>query len=161
MRKALILLFLVISIAGNSQAFKGFFKPVPSNLLVGSDLMRYKADGLNVTVSKWVMRPAVTLSALQISKSTTPGKQVDVSSLTKAGMGLSYSHFVQQNGTPYNDFSVNAIFLFDVVPAGTTSINLSPVLTLSALQFVSVGVGYDIGANKAFGLIGINYNFSQ
>jgi hypothetical protein len=160
MKKLLIIILFVLPLTVFSQSkFKGFFKPVPEDLLSGNVI--YKIRSELTPPNAWIFRPAVSISAMQIMKSKEVGKQVDVTSFTKAGMGISYAHFVNSNGVPYNDISVNALFLFDVMPAGSTAINLSPVIAVAALNFVSVGVGYDIGAKNVFGLIGINYNFSK
>ena len=86
---------------------------------------------------------------------------VNVSSFTSQGIGLSDAHFVDNNGIPYNDYSINALILFGVTPGETAAINLIPAIGVSCLQFISVGAGYDIGAKKVVMLLGIQYNFSK
>lgn len=141
---------MVTAIGFSQDHWKGFFKPVDKNLIT----LKTK----EVTPSVWLFRPAVEISALQLTYNKTT-KGFDASSLKQAGAGIGYQHFVESNGLPYNNFGFNALLLFDLIPTETTNAGVSGALTVSALQFLNVGAGYNITAKKFFILTGITFNF--
>lgn len=132
-----LLTLLPITLSGQSK-FDGFFKPVTS------DIFLVKADVEQAAVpSVWLFRPSVTVVATMFKIDTdeaSPGGLV-ASPLAKAGVGMSYAHYVEgEGGLPYNNYAINAMLLFPT--DGAT--NLAVAATVSAFQYINVGVGYDI-----------------
>ena len=135
--------------AFSQKAFNGFFKPVNKEM--------FSAPlGDRAITSTWLFRPVVQLTALQFNLV----KPVEVSSLSSLGTGMSYTHFIEQNGEPYADFGVNALVLFTQDIGGVEPAGMGFALTISALQYINVGVGYSLGNKQAFILTGISYNFN-
>ena len=134
--------------------WSGFFKPVDKNLFLK------RAYETGTEQSLWLFRPSVELTALQLIPSKENGKVFDVSSFKSIGMGISYQHFTTINGLPYNNYGFNVFALFDAIPSETTAINISGAVTVSALQYLNLGGGYNIGLKKFFLLAGIQYNFN-
>lgn len=132
--------------------WEGLFRPVSNDIFVR------KAVG-DIAPAVWLFRPTVEVSAMQLIFSDTPGKVFDVSSFQSVGMGLSYSHFIEVNGLPYNNYGFSFFALFDAIPRETISFNVSPVVAVNALEFLNFGAGYSIGTNKFFLLVGLSYNF--
>jgi hypothetical protein len=132
--------------------WNGFFKPVDNSIF------NIKAPSAGRSV--WLFRPTVEISAMQLIPSEVEGKIFDVSSFQSVGMGVSYQHFVEYNSEPYNNYGVNLLVLFDAIPRETTSLNLSTVVSISALEFMNFGVGYNFGMKKPFLLTGLIYNFN-
>ena len=77
-----------------------------------------------------------------------------MTSFSKVGLGISAAHFVPVNDVPYNNFSINGFVFFPTNDSG-----LSFVVSASALQYLSLGVGYDVKLKTIFGLTGIVYTF--
>jgi hypothetical protein len=149
-------------VAAREAAFKkevnpwqGFFKPVDKSLLNLSYALSVEENK-----SVWLFRPTVEVSALQLIPSKVEGKVFDVSSFQSVGMGLSYQHFISYNGQPYNNYGFNLLLLFDAIPRETTTLNLSFAGTVSFLEFMNFGAGYNLGMKKPFILTGLTYNFN-
>jgi hypothetical protein len=142
----LVACLLFISLGVFSQ---GFFKPV------SKDLFALKA-GETTPTSVWLFRPSVELTAMQF----TLTKPVQVESLTSLGAGVSYQHFVEVDGLPYNNFGVNALLLFNQDIGGVEPSSLGVAITVNALQYVNVGAGYSFGVKKFCILTGIVIHFN-
>jgi hypothetical protein len=142
-----ILLFATTVTFGQSFS-RGFLKPVT---LTGT-----KA-GVKEVTSVWLFRPAVELSAVQLiwNKET---KQFDANAFHSAGLGVGYQHYVNNNGTAYNNFGFNIFALFDATTTASPA-TISVAGTADVLKFISLGAGYNFGAKQFFFLTGVTYNF--
>lgn len=134
--------------------WSGFFKPVDKSLFAIRSVMG------TIETPRWLFRPAVEISALQLIPSDIEGKIFEVSSFQSLGMGISYDHFIDYNGQPYSNYGFNFLVLFDAIPRETTTLNLSLAGTVSAFQYMNFGGGYNFGMKKFFLLTGITYNFN-
>ena len=141
--KKLIFLFalLCVTLASVGQSrWDGFFKPVPKDMFSTN----------RAVSSQWLFRPTVTVTSLTFKIKQTDGKFDGIQSafLSKAGAGLTFAHYIEVDGLPYNNFSVNGILLLPtsnalgVVTEENSSVALA--VTVSALQYINVGLGYDI-----------------
>ena len=145
MRKILIIVLLFVSIGTFGQ---GFFGPVNRDMFKGTD---------KSLAGEWLVRPVVQVTAMQfILKSP-----VEVVSFSQIGTGVSYAHFVERNGEPYQDFSVNGLVLFGQDLAGVAPANISLAATVSVFQYLNVGAGFDFGVKKMFILTGVAFNFNR
>jgi len=153
MKKFLIITLLLTFFIGASaqQPFKGFFKPVSPELTVKT------RDVENPSV--WLFRPAIEISALQLMYNKDL-KQFDASSLTSAGLGISFAHFINNEGQPYSNYGFNLLCLFDTQINSVTETGISLAGTVSAFELISVGAGYNFGVKKFLLLTGITYNFN-
>lgn len=159
MKKLLILMaFVAITISGFSQsAWDGFLRPVTyqqfKNHVTANSLKQATAGS-----SVWLFRPAIEISATQLiyDRST---KDWTSSSFTSAGLGLGYQHYIDNNGTPYNNYGFNLLMLFTAIPTETSPASISFAGTFSALKFIDVGGGYNVTTKNPFVLLGITYNF--
>ena len=148
MRKLFVLILLGISLAGYSQSF---LKPVDNTVFAK------KLSTAGVTTSGvWVFRPAVEVSAIKISYDN---KQFISSSFTSAGVGVGYQHYIQVDGSPYNNYGVNLLMLYTAIPTESALTGMSFAVTFSALKFIDIGGGYDLQLKQPFGLLGAKYNF--
>jgi hypothetical protein len=151
MKKFLMFLMLTcfsISII-NAQSF---WRPIPADLLK----KEYKAGKLLATgiePSAWLIRPAVTLTAVQITYNKDL-KQFESVPFNSGGIGLSYQKFKLVNDLPYAVFAVNALLLYD---GG----NITTAVTLTGWQYFSFGVGRNFGISKFVLLTGVVYNFNK
>jgi len=150
MKKILLLitLFACTGILGYSQ---GIFKPVPSDLFTSGTYYVKQAKNTHV----WLPRLSAGVVANQFTYNKTTGN-LDMSSFTKVGLGISYAHFVPGETEPYNDYSFNG-FIF--LPTKEPESGLALALTVSALKYINAGMGYDFGPNKFFLLTGLTYTF--
>lgn len=156
MKKILLVfsLLLVFVMGASAQSpVKGFFAPVPDDLFEKSGLR----DIENPHV--WLIRPAVGLSAVSFTYNAEI-KSFETSAFNKVMFGGGYQHFIEVNGEPYNNFSVNALVCFDANPNDITKTGVTVAATVSALNFVNVGIGRDFGAKKFLILTGITYSFN-
>ena len=155
MKKLIILcLFVALAATSYSQSFKGFFRPVDS------DMFKTEVNALNAidNPSEWKFRPTVEVTAFQLTYNRDT-KKFDSSSLQSAGPGISYSHFIEVNGEPYNNFGVNGLLLFGIKPGETVETSISGAVTVSALEFINVGAGYNFTVKTMFLLTGVTIKF--
>lgn len=145
MKKLVIVAFLLLGLtAVQAQKFDGFFKPV-SKEIVASD---------RAIQSQWLFRPAVTISAMMFVPSTEKG--FEVQPLAAAGGGLSYQHFIDVKGEPYNNFGVSLLALFNTNGQAAMSV----AGAVNAWQYLNVGFGYNFTQKNIFFLTGISYSFN-
>lgn len=149
-------LFLVVLMSftlmtfGQSK-FKGFFKPV------SYDTPALHTRALGEATNVWLLRPIVTLSAVQFTWNPEL-KQFDSNAFSSTGMGISYAHYIDVNNEPYNNFGFNLLVLLNSYTIDQAA-SVSLAGTISALKFVSLGGGYDIGKKVFFLLTGVSYSF--
>ena len=147
----LVLAFVALTISGFAQSpWDGFFKPVNSKQFN----YHLKAASLELNPNVWLFRPAVSIAATMLLYDKTI-KDWTASSFTSVGMGIGYQHYIDNNGTPYNNFGFNALMFVNTVPKATISL----AGTVSAMKFIDVGGGYNFGTDSPFILLGIKYNF--
>jgi hypothetical protein len=146
MKKLIIIaLFALFSVLSYSQ---GIFRPVPVNFTSDKYALNQSA-----TPSVWIPRISAGVVANQFTYNSVT-KQLDETSFSKVGLGISYAHYIPVNDTPYNNFSLNGFVFFP-----TNNSGLSLVASISALQYLSIGIGYDIKLKEVFALTGITYTF--
>lgn len=148
----LLLLILGLSLPLMAQQPVGFFQPVPKNLF------QVSGDRARANQSIWLLRPTIEITAMQLTWNKEQ-KNFDISSLQSAGPGISYAHYISVNDEPYNNFSVNALLLFGLKPGETIQTTISTAVTLSAFEFVNLGVGRNFTTNKNFILTGVTLKF--
>lgn len=158
MKKIVLLLFcIVLSFAVKAQdsKWKGFFKPIPTY-----EFQQLSNENDRAITSMWLFRPTVHVSAIQFTYNKET-KGFDASSLTTAGAGVSYSHFIEVDGAPYNNFSVNGLMLFNMVPTETVQSGIGAAVTVTALRYVNAGCGYDFTGKQFFILTGVTISFNK
>jgi len=156
MKKLLIILFLAIGLSGMAQSpWNGFWKPINRALFLPVETIDRDVK-VDETTSFWLFRPVVTLSAMQFILE----KPVKVTTLSSLGTGISYSHFINSNGVPYMNYAFNFLVLFGTEIADVSPLELSLAATVSAFQYVNVGIGYNFYDSKAFILTGVQFNFN-
>lgn len=127
---------------------QGFFKPVSVDIFSENKDRAIKGT--------WLVRPHVGLTAMQINlsdKTVTPFSSV--------GMGVSYAHFIEQAGEPYQILSANLVLLFGQQLEDIAPLKLSLAASVSFWQYLSLGLGYDFDAKNVFLMTGIVYNFNK
>ena len=149
---SMVFVFVMISCYSQDNPFKGFFGPVEKSLYTVRDMN----TGREIIPNFWLFRPLVSLSAMQFMLKSP----VQVSSFSSFGTGISYSHFTQKNGEPYNDFGLNALILFTENIGSIEPVKLSFAITVTALQYINVGLGYSTGEKSLFIMTAISYNFN-
>lgn len=163
MKKVVIIsmLFLMTIVTMGQSKWSGFFKPVTTaNNITFRTAMRnrveegFEAEG---KASVWLFRPVVTLSAVQFTWDVT-SKQFNSSAFSSTGMGISYAHYIDVNNAPYNNFGFNLLVLMNTSDTENPA-SVSLAGTVSALKFVSLGAGYDLGRKVFFMLTGVSYSF--
>ena len=161
MKKLLTLTLLLIAVNGYSQK-NGFLRPVPNDLFE-LDITTDRDITSDYVPSKWLVRPIVTISAMQFNFT----KPVTTNTLSSLGTGISYQHFILQNGKPYANYGINLLFLFgqeSYCPSGDDCgvyvSQLSIALTGMLWQYINVGIGYNIPEKMPFILTGVSYSFN-
>lgn len=148
MKKLIILsLLFTLALGVNAQSkWAGFMDPVTADQIK----INTTDKGLSGT---FLIRPQMVMAGsvfkLQYDEL---GEFSNVSStfVSRAGMGVSYSHFKIVNDQPYNDYSFAAM----VSLATIENPNAGFLLTASAFNIYglspSIGLGYDIVKGQAF-----------
>ena len=126
---------LLITLAGVAQPCSGFLKPVKDNpALKGLDVTN-KGFSDNIALIRFTA--AVEANQYIYNK---VNKAVEQKFFSKAGFGLSYAFYsVREDGTPYSDFSVNALVLTTLADE---SPQLSFALTGTFWQYISAGLDF-------------------
>lgn len=146
-----ILIFAAFTLCANSQEkFTGFFRPVDNELFTAR-------DGQRAPSPVWLFRPVVTVTAMQFNFE----KPTTVTSLSSLGTGISYSHFIEANNEPYCNYSFSLLALFGTEIADVSPLELSIAATVSAFQYINVGIGFNFANKNAFLLTGISYSFNK
>ena len=154
MKKLLITALLIAGVTASAQ--NGFFRPVDKELFN----VDYTADGTiraDHSASVWLFRPILSLSAMQFNL-TNP---VTVIAFGSMGTGVSYQHFISQNGEPYANYGFNILFLFTEQLSGVEPAKLSIAGSVMAWQYVNMGLGYSFANKRLFLLTGISYSFNK
>jgi hypothetical protein len=139
--------------AGAQSKWDGFFKPVDKNLF------SLKATEPGKATNVWMFRPTVSVTAMQFIPDKDKGFVVNT--FSSAGTGISYNHYIDQNGEPYANYGFNALLLFNYDVSETTPVNLSFAGTVTAFQLVNLGVGYSPQLKKPFILTGLAITFNK
>jgi hypothetical protein len=147
MKKLLIALSLLLTVT-LCQA-QSIWQPVPSTLFKAKSA----PFGVVATPGTWIPRFSAAVVATQFTYNKET-KNLDMSSFSKVGMGISYVHYVPVNDVPYNNFSLNGFVFFPTNDSG-----ISVAVTVSALQYISAGIGYDVKLKSPFALTGLTYTF--
>ena len=160
MKKLLIAFaFLAIALTGFGQKIS-MFLPVPDDLFTSEVTIDRTFRGTLIWLPRWAA--GVTASQLNFNKVT---KKLEIGAFSKYGIGLSMAHYVEVDGLPYNNFSING-FLF--IPTQNEIYNFSLGITASAFNFwglnLQAGIDFEPGKIKSdyfpvAPLIGVKYNF--
>ena len=156
--KKLAVLMIVLSFSvmtfGQSK-WNGFFKPVTYDTPRFREMREYSRGEFDMSI--WLFRPTVSLTALQFTWDKE-AKAFQSTPFSSVGMGIGYQHYIDVDNEPYNNFGLNALVLMN---QSTTDdpVTASLVVTVTALRFISVGTGYDLGRKVVFLLTGVSYSF--
>jgi hypothetical protein len=147
----LLAILLPMGLGANAQSkWDGFFKPVTMETL-------QKAQGQKALPGAFLFRPTAALVATEY-RLTDDG--INSNYLSKTGVGISYAHYIESEGEPFNNYSINGLLMFPT--AGQT--NLGMAVTVSALRYINLGLGYDFVKGTPFKqnlffLTGVQYTF--
>jgi hypothetical protein len=145
MKRLIIILLMLLPL---TVAAQGFFKPVPDDIINNKN-----ERGVSST---WLFRPVVQLSAMQI----TVGNPTTVQALSSLGTGVSYAHFTEANGVPYQNIAANLLILFGTEVTDVSPLKMSVAGTVTLWQYMSIGCGYNFMDKSFFILTGISYSFN-
>lgn len=132
MKTLLLILISFFTLSLNAQIFK------PLTV----DLIAHKTKDVKVgeTISPWLPRIAVSLTALAIDFTDKP---ILSHSLSSIGFGMSYGKYSIVNEKPYCNFSVNALLLTQIKIGDTENTKLGGALTIDVFnKLIGIGVGY-------------------
>jgi hypothetical protein len=131
----------VFSTSGQSQDFKGFFKPKSLIEIPSPALKSLQAVSVTPPTSYvWKFRPAVFVTADAVKVS---GGIAVTQPLSSVGTGVSLSKFINSTDAPYEQFAVSALVM--------TNINLG------GQQLTSLGGGIVVGAFNGIINVGASY----
>jgi hypothetical protein len=167
MKKLFIICILLIgTFVANAQTnpFKGFFKPVEKDLFTNPNVMTLRGI-TDTTKGVWLFKFDAEITAIQLwyNKDNKKWESIPFSSV---GPGIGYRHYIQYNGEPYCNFGVNALALIEydwINPSATENetgkVPVSLVGTVTFLDFVNVGGGYNFGSKAPLILMGAIVKF--
>jgi hypothetical protein len=149
-----LIIVMLVTIGLYGQGKWDLAKPVTLDRLV-------TAKGDKAGTGAWFFRinAALTATTIQLQYNET-GEFTGFKSafLSKAGMGLSYAHYIEADGVVKNNYSVNGLALMPV--DGDTNIALA---VTGSFYNVSAGFGYNCMAGpfkqNIFGLFGVQIAF--
>lgn len=150
MKKFIIIVTILVVSLPISAQFQGFFKP--------RQMIQFSRERADYEPTQWLARPTVGVSALAVYYNSEL-KRFETAGFNKVGAGIGYQHFRDDAEGAYNDYGFNFLILFDVVPTETTGLNITPALTVNAINFVNLGIAYDFGLKKPLVLTGLTYKF--
>lgn len=159
--KFLLIGLLISGISATASAqltFKGFFKPVKQTEFYThfKGVSQEKAGGEML----WIVRPAVNIASMKYLKNSDT-KKLEVSNYVASGFGLGIQHYIDSDGTPYNNYGFNLLCLVNTIPLtdGSQNAGVSVAGTFGFMKVIDVGIGYDFEVKKVFAMTGIKYNF--
>lgn len=138
MKRTLAIIALVALSLGLSA--QGFLKPVPKDMFSGDKAVK----------SAFLLRPSIGVTANLLKWDNTLKKVVNLS-FARVGIGVSYAHFIEVEGLPYNNYSIDG---FVLLPTDTELTYFSLGLAFSALDIYGfsphIGPLYDFNKNRPF-----------
>ncbi|MGI6337902.1 MAG: hypothetical protein ACOXZV_00800 [Bacteroidales bacterium] len=143
-------LFLGLSAGVSAQSpFEGFFKPK-----IGTPVSaQFRAEGDKS--HEFFIRPAANMNAIMFSYDKDL-KAFRSSTFASAGIGLGAQWYTERNGVRVNTYGVNALFVLDASQGSSGS---GAALTVNALQFVNIGIGYSWTFKEWFIPVGAVWTF--
>lgn len=118
-------------------------------------------EGARAGTGAWFFRinAAMTATTVKLSYDEAGAfNGLQSSFLSKAGMGMSYSHYVEADGVVKNNYSVNGLLLMPL--DGETNV---AVAVTGSIYNINAGFGYDCVKgpfkNNIFGLFGVQLAF--
>ena len=148
--KKIVGLLLIVSLAFtlNAQEFsKSFFKPVTETSVYQKAVFGATAT---TSTSQWLFRPAVFVAADAIKLN---GGVAVSSPLAALGTGVSYSKYIDNNGTPYQQLNISALLMTNISIGGTAFTSIGGGVIVGAFNgLVNVGAAY-LG-NNVYVLLG-------
>jgi len=153
--KKIILLFALIAlfVTGNAQKNISLFKPIPQDLFTSNEYGLKAIENANV----WLLRPSVQITAVQLNWNKET-KSFDSSPLSSVGAGVSYQHYIEANGQPFNNFGLNAFLLLgtDISQVSPASLGIATTVNYS---IVNAGIGYNFANKAPFILTGVTLKY--
>jgi hypothetical protein len=139
---AFLALVALLTIGVNAQSpFRGFLKPVTSDLF---------ASGDKAVSSQFLLRPSIGVTSNLLKWDNTIKKVYNLS-FARVGIGLSYAHFIEVEGMPYNNYSIDG---FVLLPTDMEVAYFSFGVAFSALDIYGfsphIGPLYDFNKNRPF-----------
>lgn len=160
MKKLIVVCLLIIGsvVALNAQnKWKGFFRPVENDLFTNPNVMAFR--GVDTTkTSVWLFKFDTEITAVQLLYDKVE-KKWRSSPLSSAGPGIGYRHYIQYNGKPYCNFGVNLLALVGYDWSEISFASISPVVTITFMDFVNVGGGYNFMENAPLIVMGAIIKF--
>ena len=156
--KILILAVLMsgIGFAAQAQNAVSIWKPVPKNLLQIEKVTINTPQQL-ATPGVWIWRFQAAIVATELIYDKT-AKQWQSNALSAVGPGVGYKYYTTNaDGTLINTFGFNFLLLFGTDIENITLASIKPALTVSAFNFLNVGVDY--GNSKIGLLLGATVTF--
>jgi hypothetical protein len=165
MKKRIVILFaFLLSAFSAIQAqspWSGFFKPINANIFEQKHQMFTKsslgnlklADTVVVMPSAWKFHPAVGITGFELEFNKAAARIESLPLSLSGGVGISYLYFINDNGVPYSPFGASAFIFFDGNGACLVG-------TISALQYLNFGGGYNFATKHGLFMIGLQYNFN-
>lgn len=148
MKKLILLLLVIVSTVTISA--QGFFKPIPKDLFTAEPT----ADRTFKGTSIWLVRPAVTVTAIQWNWDKE-AKQFNPTAFNSTGLGIGYQHFVPVSATdptPYSNYGANILLLLGG--------DISGAVTFTGLGIINLGVLYNFTLKQPGILLGIQMRFN-
>ena len=141
----LILIFTVFVISAGAQ---GLFKPVPKNLFTGDRALNS---------STWLMRLNAGVVGTSYAKNKETGN-VEVIPLNALGFGISYLHYKDVEGSPFNDFGFNALLLQNTQTPGM-GVGVYGTYNTGPIGLLNVGGHYDLNSKRFMVDVGITFHY--
>ncbi len=158
--KILILAVIMsgIGITAHAQDGVSIWKPVPKNLFqVKSTIIKTTAQLATPGMWLWRFQAAIVATELTYDKLS---KQWQSSALDAVGPGVGYRYYTTNaDGTLINTFGFNFLLLLGTNMENISIASIKPALTVSAFDFLNVGVDYNIGNSKIGLLLGATVTF--
>jgi len=160
------LLLSGIGLTASAQpTFKGFFKPVKQTEFFSS----FKGTAAESTGNGvlWTFRPHVEVtSGMAIYNPDPEVKHYEGKTFSGTGVGISLSKYVESDGSPFNNFGINAMAYFNWSVNDVSQTRLCPALSVTFMKWFSLGAGYLTGpsegrtwSQRIMPMTGLQYNF--
>jgi hypothetical protein len=142
-----------VQMQAQTKPFKGFFKP-QSAIEMPKTLKSTYGDASTTSTYIWKFRPVVFVTADAIKVS---GGIAVTQPLSSMGTGVSYSKFIDNSGTPYEQFSVSGLVMTNINLNGTALTTIGGGIIVGAFNgIVNIGGAY-IG-KQVYVLLGTKIN---
>jgi hypothetical protein len=152
-----IILFASLSFAVSAQ---GLLRPIQKNLFrIETQKLQLASPDVKVeaVTSLWVLRLQAGVTGTSYGKNPET-KELEITPLSAICAGISYLHYSNADGVPFNDFGFSALILQNTQRPGI-GLGLYGTYNTGQVGLLNLGAHYDFNVKQVFVDVGLTFHY--